>query len=225
MVTLNPIQAFTRMLGIGRSDAPPAAAATPTPHQADMLLEEGGAWRGGYDLPSGETQRGDAREYASSGSAGCAARGIPSYAATQPATQQAMRRATPDDEDDEDDDETPAQRRRLSLAGGAGGARGRVAVQTSVTSFADFLAAQKVPKKTYAHGPGRSAAPVQRLLTEAEATLALNKGIVAMRAAYAWAYGFATTSGNREWLRNKIEEAVCDGGEIEDETGPALYTN
>ena len=40
---------------------------------------------------------------------------------------------------------------------------------------------------------------------------------VAMRAAYAWAYGFATTSGNREWLRNKIEEAVCDGGEIEDE--------
>ena len=225
MATLNPIQAFTRMLGLGRSDAPPAASEIPAPQQEVLSLEDGGAWCEGYNLPSGATQRGDARAYVGGG--GGAARGIPSYAATQPATQQAPRRAASDEEDDDEDDEPPMQRRRTSLpAGGAeGGARGRVAVHTSVTSFADFLAAQKVPKKTYSHGPGRSAAPVKRQLTHAEATLALSSGIVAMRAAYAWAYGFATTSGNREWLRNKIEEAVGDGGEIEDETGPALYTN
>jgi hypothetical protein len=217
MATLNPIQAFTRMLGLGRSDAVPAASETPAPQQEELLLEDVGAWRGGYDLLSGATQRGDARAHASGGGAGGGVSGVPSYGATQPATQCAPRHAMPDDEVDDDEREMPVQRRCPSLASGAGGARGRVAVHTSVTSFADFLAAQKVPKKTYSHGPGRSAAPVKRQLTHAEATLALSSGIVAMRAAYAWAYGFATTSGNREWLRNKIEEAVCDGGEIEDE--------
>jgi hypothetical protein len=184
---------------------------------------------GAFELPGGDAQRRDAaggggygggtqrRALSSVGAAGGDAHrrdaaGGGGYGGA------ALRRAQPaptGDDGDEEEEEAPAPRRR-PYVGAGGGSRGRIEVKTSVTSFADFLASQK-EKKTYQGGPGRSAAPVKRWLTRAEATLALSRGIAAQRAAYAWAYGFATTSGNLRWLRNKIEEAVRDEGEEEEE--------
>jgi hypothetical protein len=81
------------------------------------------------------------------------------------------------------------------------------------TSFADFLAARK---RINVGGPGRCASPVQRALTRDQAEFALGAGVSAMRSAYAFAYGFECTSGNLNWLRRKIEEAV-QGEEEEEE--------
>jgi len=75
------------------------------------------------------------------------------------------------------------------------------------TCFSDFLARQKKP---CVGGPGRSAAPVKRHLTREQVTLAFRGGLAAQRAAYAYAYGYESTSGNLAWLRRKIEEAVDD---------------
>ena len=74
------------------------------------------------------------------------------------------------------------------------------------TCFSDFLEARQ--KKPCVGGPGRSAAPVKRHLTREQVTLAFRGGLAAQRAAYAYAYGYESTSGNLAWLRRKIEEAV-----------------
>ena len=74
------------------------------------------------------------------------------------------------------------------------------------TSFSDFLDARQ--KKPCVGGPGRSAAPVKRRLTREQVVLALRGGVIAQRAAYAYAYGYESTSGNLAWLRRKVEEAV-----------------
>ena len=74
------------------------------------------------------------------------------------------------------------------------------------TSFSAFLEARK--KKPCVGGPGRSAAPVKRRLTREQVVLALRGGVIAQRAAYAYAYGYESTSGNLAWLRRKVEEAV-----------------
>jgi hypothetical protein len=76
------------------------------------------------------------------------------------------------------------------------------------TCFSDFLEARQ--KKPCVGGPGRSAAPVKRHLTREQVTLAFRSGLAAQRAAYAYAYGYESTSGNLAWLRRKIEEAVED---------------
>ena len=75
------------------------------------------------------------------------------------------------------------------------------------TSFADFLAMRK---KQNTGGPGRSAAPVVRRLSRAEAEAALGAGTAATRAAYAFCYDFETHSGNLKWLRSKVMEAIDD---------------
>ena len=76
------------------------------------------------------------------------------------------------------------------------------------TCFSDFLEARQ--KKPCVGGPGRSAAPVKRHLTREQVTLAFRGGLASQRAAYAYAYGYESTSGNLAWLRRKIEEAVED---------------
>ena len=200
LLALRPIQAFSRLLGIGRKSPPEARTEAPTP--ADMLIADGGAWRSAFDLPSSMMSRG-APEPDNTG--GHASAPVPSHRTPHAPTQPTTQLAPMVDEDDEEDDEPPPRRRRRSSD--QGGARNRVEVRTTVTSFAEFLAAHK---KTHSHGPGRAAAPVKRWLTRAEATLALGSGMSAQRAAYAWAYGFETKSGNLQWLRNKIEEAVRD---------------
>ena len=78
------------------------------------------------------------------------------------------------------------------------------------TSFADFLAMRK---KQNTGGPGRSAAPVVRRLSRAEAEAALEAGTAATRAAYAFCYDFETHSGNLKWLRNKVLEAIGEDAE------------
>ena len=75
------------------------------------------------------------------------------------------------------------------------------------TSFADFLAARK---KQNAGGPGRPAAAPVRRVTRAEAEKALESGVTAMRAVYAWAYGFESKSGRMDWLRSRVMDAVRD---------------
>ena len=84
--------------------------------------------------------------------------------------------------------------------------RARARVEDGAT-FADFLALRK---KQNVGGPGRSAAPVVRRLSRAEATAALEAGTAATRAAYAFCYGFETHSGNLKWLRSKVLEAIGD---------------
>ena len=84
--------------------------------------------------------------------------------------------------------------------------RARARVEDGAT-FADFLALRK---KQNVGGPGRSAAPVVRRLSHAEATAALEAGTAATRAAYAFCYGFETHSGNLKWLRSKVLEAIGD---------------
>ena len=71
--------------------------------------------------------------------------------------------------------------------------------------FAEFIASRK---RVNTGGPGRNAAPVLRALTSEQAEEAMTSGMSSMRTAYAYAYGFETMSGNREWLRRKIEEAA-----------------
>ena len=90
--------------------------------------------------------------------------------------------------------ETPATKRRIACGVEAG------------TSFSDFLEARQ--KRPCVGGPGRSAAPVKRRLTHEQVTAALRGGVSAQRAAYAFAYGYESTSGNLAWLRRKVEEAV-----------------
>ena len=90
----------------------------------------------------------------------------------------------------------PAAKRRVACGIEAG------------TSFSDFLEARQ--KKPCVGGPGRSAAPVKRHLTREQVTLAFRGGLASQRAAYAYAYGYESTSGNLAWLRRKIEEAVED---------------
>ena len=75
------------------------------------------------------------------------------------------------------------------------------------TSFADFLAARK---KQNAGGSGRPAAAPVRRVSRADAEAALKTGASAMRAIYAWCYGFETKSGNLAWLRQKVTEAIGD---------------
>ena len=80
------------------------------------------------------------------------------------------------------------------------------AVDDSLT-FAEFLESRQ--KRPSVCGPGRSAAPVKRRLSRHQATTALRGGLAAQRAAYAFAYGYETTSGKLAWLRRKVEEAVA----------------
>ena len=75
-------------------------------------------------------------------------------------------------------------------------------------SFAEFLESRQ--KRPSTGGPGRAAAPVKRRLTRDQATSAMRGGLAAQRAAYAYAYGYETTSGNLAWLRRKVEEAVSE---------------
>ena len=89
--------------------------------------------------------------------------------------------------------------------------RARARVEDGAT-FADFLALRK---KQNVGGPGRTAAPVVRRLSHAEAEAALEAGTAATRAAYAFCYGFETHSGNLKWLRSKVLEAI--GGEQGDD--------
>ena len=62
---------------------------------------------------------------------------------------------------------------------------------------------RKRRKKQNVGGPGRTAAPVVRRLSRAEAEAALEAGTSATRAAYAFCYAFETQSGNLKWLRSK----------------------
>ena len=214
--SINPIQAFSRLLGIGRSPPEAPAAAEPSaPAPDDVILDDDGAWRGAFELPAGGAQRGDAPDVDLSGgrSGGGGPHRFKSSSAvrTQPATQPMPMEDGDEEEEgeeEEEEEEEPPVRRRF--AGSFNGSRTRVEVRTNVTSFAAFLAQQKGKTKTYTGGPGRSAAPVKRWLTHADAALALRRGISAQRAAYAFAYGYATTSGNLAWLRAKIEDAVQD---------------
>ena len=69
-------------------------------------------------------------------------------------------------------------------------------------------------KKQNVGGPGQTAAAVVRRVSRAEAEhcswQAMESGQSAMRAVYAWCYGFETTSGNLKWLRAKVWEAIGD---------------
>ena len=73
-------------------------------------------------------------------------------------------------------------------------------------SFENFLAARK---KQNTGGPGRIASPVLRRVTRVQAEEAL-ESVSAMRAVYAWCYGFETNSGNMPWLRAKVIAAIDD---------------
>ena len=75
------------------------------------------------------------------------------------------------------------------------------------SSFAEFLAARK---RQSTGGPGRPAAQVLRRISRLDAEEALRSGVSAMRAVYAWAYGYETTSGRLDWLRSKVMDAIDD---------------
>ena len=49
-----------------------------------------------------------------------------------------------------------------------------------------------------------------RRISRLDAEEALRSGVSAMRAVYAWAYGYETTSGRLDWLRSKVMDAIDD---------------
>ena len=73
-------------------------------------------------------------------------------------------------------------------------------------NYDSFMAARK---RSNVGGPGRNAAPVVRYLTRVQVEAAIASGVSAKRSAYAFAYGYETTSGNLAWLHRKLEEAMA----------------
>jgi hypothetical protein len=220
--SFSPILAFGRMLGLGRTPAAAAATAEPATEAAasplDLDDDDGGVWHGSFDLPAGTaTHSGGGASKPSSGGPSGSELAMTRYVPRQlpsPASPP-MRDATA---------RIPGSRSdggRGSGSGGGGGGgsggagsrdvvaaagpRSRVPVATNASTFLDFLAAQKARKHG---GPGRTAAAVKRYLTQDEVDVAMQGGIAAKRAAYSWAYGFATSSGNLAWLHSKLEAAV-----------------
>ena len=231
--SFSPILAFGRMLGLGRMPAAPAAtAAKPATEAAGAELDLGdddsGVWHGSFDLPGGTvTHSGGGASKPSSGGPSGSELAITRYVPPQlpspagPPMRDAMTHILGSRSD--------GGRGTGSGGGGGGGSggagsrdvvaaagpRSRVPVATNASTFLDFLAAQKERKHG---GPGRTAAAVKRYLTQGEVDVAMQGGIAAKRAAYTWAYGFATSSGNLAWLHSKLEAAVrmADAKEEED---------
>ena len=227
--SFSPMQAFGRMLGLRRGAAAPEVTAKPaaaSPEAAasplDLDDDDGGVWHGSFDLPAGTATPGGAgvSKPSSGGPPGS------ELAITRHMPPQLPSPASPPMRDATA--RIPGSRSdggRGSGSGGSGGRgsrdvvaagpRSRVLVATTANTFLDFLAAQKERKHC---GPGRTAATVKRYLTQEEADVAMQGGISAKRAAYTWAYGFATSSGNLAWLHAKIEAAVrtADADEEED---------
>jgi hypothetical protein len=180
--------------------------------------DDDGVWHGSFDLPGGTaTHSGGGASKPSSGGPSGSELAITRYVLPQlpspasPPMRDAMARIPGSRSD--------GGRGSGSGGGGGGGSggagsrdvvaaagpRSRVPVATNASTFLDFLAAQKARKHG---GPGRTAAAVKRYLTQDEVDVAMQGGIAAKRAAYTWAYGFATSSGNLAWLHSKLEAAV-----------------
>jgi hypothetical protein len=218
----NPLYAFGRLLGIRRVPDAEHGAASSAPQASGVVLDdEDGPWHGSFELPIGGASKlssGSGMELALVCVPPHPALHLPPASRHVAASQLALARAH------------GHRMGGFDSGGGGGGGGGVVAraggaslgqrnrheVATSAGSFLEFLGTQKERKRSVA-GPGRTAAPVKRWLTPDEADAAMQGSMAAQRAAYAWAYGFSTTSGNLAWLRSKIEAAVRQTGEGEEE--------
>jgi hypothetical protein len=220
------------MLGLGRMPAAPAATAATEAAGAELDLgdDDGGVWHGSFDLPGGTaTLSGGGASKPSSGGPSGSELAITRYVLPQlpspasPPMRDAMARIPGSRSDGGRGSGSGGGGGGGHGGGGAGsrdvvgaaGPRSRVPVATTASTFRDYLAAQKERKHC---GPGRTAAAIKRYLTQDEVDIAMQGGIAAKRAAYTWAYGFATSSGNLAWLHSKLEAAVrmADAEEEED---------